>query len=143
MCVLSGFETFDYLGYARVTLIDMINLSSCLMKWIQQLYNFSSFFSEWVNRNGRLPKMTPYTFTRLLCLLVFVQWSFFVEGSHFRHALMSFAPTDVDNNTVWSVIELISDFLHVVYKTLMVQVEVQFDELAFICVRIVYFFFSL
>ncbi|CAH3033077.1 unnamed protein product, partial [Pocillopora meandrina] len=41
-----------------------------------------------------------YTFTRLLCLLVFVQWSFLVEGSHFRHALMSFAPTDADNNTI-------------------------------------------
>ena len=62
------------------------------------------FFSEWVNRNGRLPKMTPYTSTHLLCLLVFVQWSFLVEGSHFRHAVMSFVPTDADNNTVWPLI---------------------------------------
>ena len=91
--------------------------------------------------------MMRYTFTRLLCLLVFVQWSFLVEGSHFRHALMSFAPTDADNNTVWSLIartELISEicclpFLHVVYKTLVVEVEIQFDELAFICVRLVFF----
>ncbi|XP_066022017.1 uncharacterized protein [Pocillopora verrucosa] len=44
--------------------------------------------------------MTPYTFTRLLCLLLFVLWSFLVEGSHFRHAFMSFAPTDADNNTI-------------------------------------------
>nr|XP_058972744.1 integrin beta-like protein C [Pocillopora verrucosa] len=44
--------------------------------------------------------MTPYTSTHLLCLLVFVQWSFLVEGSHFRHAVMSFVPADADNNTV-------------------------------------------
>ncbi|XP_066022023.1 integrin beta-like protein A [Pocillopora verrucosa] len=44
--------------------------------------------------------MTPYTFTHLLCLLVFVQWLFLVEGSHFRHAVMSFVPTDADNYTV-------------------------------------------
>ena len=72
------------------------------MKLISQLCK--SFLLEWFNWNGRLPKMTPYAFTRLLCLLVFVQWLLLVEGSHFRHAVMSFVPTDADNNTVWSLI---------------------------------------
>ncbi|XP_022787084.1 uncharacterized protein LOC111327217 isoform X1 [Stylophora pistillata] len=44
--------------------------------------------------------MAPHTFTHLLYLLVFVQWSYLVKGSHFRHAFMSFAPTDADNNTI-------------------------------------------
>ncbi|PFX23429.1 Pancreatic secretory granule membrane major glycoprotein GP2 [Stylophora pistillata] len=44
--------------------------------------------------------MTAHTFTFLLCLLVFMQRSYLVEGSHFRHAFMSFAPTDADNNTI-------------------------------------------
>ena len=50
--------------------------------------------------------MAPHNFTHLLYLLVFVQWSYLVKGSHFRHAFMSFAPTDADNNTVWSLIAL-------------------------------------
>ncbi|XP_022787102.1 uncharacterized protein LOC111327235 [Stylophora pistillata] len=44
--------------------------------------------------------MTPRTFKHLLCLLAFTQWSYLVEGSHFRHAFMSFAPTGADTNTI-------------------------------------------
>ena len=89
--------------------------------------------------------MTLHSSTFLLCLLVFVQWPYLVEGSHFRHAFMSFAPTGADTNTVWSLIaryratslRFVVYRFHMLYKKRQpVPVKAKFAEFAFTRLRL-------